>query len=237
MIEVYKYLHGIYRVDEMPLQMDHNTVMRGHSLKFKKERVTARQQRTYFRHRVVNRLQKERRQVRMSETAICTEAPASCEDSISKVESAESSVKRKRDDTKSNIEETSSNKKVCTESSIDKDNREAGATNEKLKSENNEVEESNKSVQPDDETAVPNTGKCKEDTREKLDATGTTLLGDTTNSCETGKREDAISAKTDIAELDMPEEPCDKNKSGHDISKKVAEKSDGDTSEQKDNKS
>lgn len=126
--------------------------------------------------------------------------------------------------------------RVCTESSIDKDNREAGATNEKLKSENNEVEESNKSVQPDDETAVPNTGKCKEDTREKLDATGTTLLGDTTNSCETGKREDAISAKTDIAELDMPEEPCDKNKSGHDISKKVAEKSDGNTSEQKDNK-
>ena len=55
MIEVYKYLHGIYKVDKMPLQMDHNTVTRGHSLTLKKERVTARQRRSYFRHRVVNR--------------------------------------------------------------------------------------------------------------------------------------------------------------------------------------
>ncbi|KAI0211803.1 hypothetical protein LSAT2_003327 [Lamellibrachia satsuma] len=37
MIEVYKYLHGIYKVDKMPLQMDHSTVTRGHSLKLKKE--------------------------------------------------------------------------------------------------------------------------------------------------------------------------------------------------------
>ena len=55
MIEVYKYLHGIYKVDKMPHQMDHNTVSRGHSLKLKKERVTARQRRSYFRHRVLNR--------------------------------------------------------------------------------------------------------------------------------------------------------------------------------------
>ena len=54
-IEVYKYLHGVYIVDKMPLQMDHNTVTREHSLKLKKERVTARQRRSYFRHRVVNR--------------------------------------------------------------------------------------------------------------------------------------------------------------------------------------
>ncbi|KAI0240449.1 4-hydroxyphenylpyruvate dioxygenase [Lamellibrachia satsuma] len=31
MIEVYKYLHRIYKVDKMPLQMDHNTVTRGQS--------------------------------------------------------------------------------------------------------------------------------------------------------------------------------------------------------------
>ena len=55
MIEVYKYLHGIYKVNKMPLQMDHNTVTRGHSLKLKKEHMTARQRRSYFRHRVVNR--------------------------------------------------------------------------------------------------------------------------------------------------------------------------------------
>ena len=55
MIEVYKYLHGNYEVDKIPLQMDHNTVTRGHSLKLKKERVTARQRRSYFRYRVVNR--------------------------------------------------------------------------------------------------------------------------------------------------------------------------------------
>ena len=41
MIEVYRYLHGIYKVDKIPLQMAHNTLTRGHSLKLKKERVTA----------------------------------------------------------------------------------------------------------------------------------------------------------------------------------------------------
>ena len=55
MIETYKYFHGIYKVDRMPLELDNNTVPRGHSLKLKKERVTARQRRHYFRHRVVNR--------------------------------------------------------------------------------------------------------------------------------------------------------------------------------------
>ena len=60
MIEVYKYLYGMYKVGmykvgKMPLQMDHNTVTRGLSLKLKKEHVTARQRRSYFRHRAVNR--------------------------------------------------------------------------------------------------------------------------------------------------------------------------------------
>ena len=55
MIETYKYLHGIYKVDRMPLELDNNTVTRGHSLKLKKEHVTARQRRHYFRHRVVDR--------------------------------------------------------------------------------------------------------------------------------------------------------------------------------------
>ena len=43
MIETYIYLHGIYKVDRMPLELDNNTVTRAHSLKLKKERVTARQ--------------------------------------------------------------------------------------------------------------------------------------------------------------------------------------------------
>ena len=55
MVETYKYLHGIYKVDRMPLELDTNTLTRGHSLKPKKERVTARQRMHYFRHRVVNR--------------------------------------------------------------------------------------------------------------------------------------------------------------------------------------
>ena len=55
MIETYKYLHGIYKVDRMPLELENNTVTSGHSLKHQKERVTARQRRHYFRHRVVNR--------------------------------------------------------------------------------------------------------------------------------------------------------------------------------------
>ena len=45
MIETYKYLHGIYKVDRMPQELDNNTVTREHSLKLKKERVTARQRR------------------------------------------------------------------------------------------------------------------------------------------------------------------------------------------------
>ena len=55
MFETYTYLHGIYKVDSTPLDLDNNTVTRGHSLKLKKERVTARQRRHYFRHRKVNR--------------------------------------------------------------------------------------------------------------------------------------------------------------------------------------
>ena len=55
MIETYKYLHGIYTVDRMLLELDNNTITRGHSLKLKKERLTARPRRSYFRHRVGNR--------------------------------------------------------------------------------------------------------------------------------------------------------------------------------------
>ena len=55
MIATYKYLHGLYEVDRMPLELDNNTVTRGHSLKLKKERVPARQRRSYFRQRTVNR--------------------------------------------------------------------------------------------------------------------------------------------------------------------------------------
>ena len=39
----------------LDIELDNNTVTRGHSLKLKKERVTAGQRRHYFRHRVVNR--------------------------------------------------------------------------------------------------------------------------------------------------------------------------------------
>ena len=35
MIETYRYLHVIYKVDRMPLELDHNIVTRGHSLKLK----------------------------------------------------------------------------------------------------------------------------------------------------------------------------------------------------------
>ena len=55
MIKTYKYLHGIYQVDRMPIELDNNTITRGHILKVKNERVTARQRKHYFRHRVVNR--------------------------------------------------------------------------------------------------------------------------------------------------------------------------------------
>ena len=54
MVETYKYLHGIYKVDRMPQELDNNTVTMWHSLKLKKESVTARQRRSYFRHSVVN---------------------------------------------------------------------------------------------------------------------------------------------------------------------------------------
>ena len=51
MIEVYKYLHGQYNVEEVPLLLDEISVTRG----LKKERVETRQRRNHFRHRTVNR--------------------------------------------------------------------------------------------------------------------------------------------------------------------------------------
>ena len=39
MIEVYKYLHGQYKVEEVPLLLDEIRVTRGHSGRLKKERV------------------------------------------------------------------------------------------------------------------------------------------------------------------------------------------------------
>ena len=41
MVETYKYLHGIYKVNRMPNELDNNAVTREHSLKLKKESVTA----------------------------------------------------------------------------------------------------------------------------------------------------------------------------------------------------
>ena len=55
MIEVYKYLHGKYNVEEVPLLLDEIRVTRGHSRRLKKERVQTRQRRNHFRHRTVNR--------------------------------------------------------------------------------------------------------------------------------------------------------------------------------------
>ena len=55
MIEVYKYLHGQYNVEEVPLLLDEIRVTRGHSRTLKKERVETRQRRNHFRHRTVNR--------------------------------------------------------------------------------------------------------------------------------------------------------------------------------------
>ena len=46
---------SIYKVDKMHLQIDHNTVTKGHRLKPIKEPVTARQRRSNFRDRVMNR--------------------------------------------------------------------------------------------------------------------------------------------------------------------------------------
>ena len=53
MIETWKYLHGQYHVDQMPLQRDTNTTTRGHSMKLRKERCLKRQRRNFFRRRVV----------------------------------------------------------------------------------------------------------------------------------------------------------------------------------------
>ena len=39
MIEVYKYLHGEYNVEEVPLLLDEIRLTRGHSRRLKKERV------------------------------------------------------------------------------------------------------------------------------------------------------------------------------------------------------
>ena len=55
MIETWKYLHGQYHVNQMPLQRDTNTTTRGHSMKLREERCLKRQRRNFFRHRVVNR--------------------------------------------------------------------------------------------------------------------------------------------------------------------------------------
>ena len=55
MIDTWKYLHGQYHVNQMPLQRDTNTTTRGHSMKLRKERCLKRQRRNFFRHRVVNR--------------------------------------------------------------------------------------------------------------------------------------------------------------------------------------
>ena len=55
MIETWKYLHGQYHVNQMPLQRDTSTTTRGHSMKLRKERCIKRQRRNFFRHRVVNR--------------------------------------------------------------------------------------------------------------------------------------------------------------------------------------
>ncbi len=55
MIETWKYMHGQYHVNQMPLQRDTNTTTRGHSVKPRKKRCLKRQRRNFFRHRVVNR--------------------------------------------------------------------------------------------------------------------------------------------------------------------------------------
>ena len=55
MIETWKYLHGQYHVNQMPLQRDTNTTTRGHSMKLRKERCLKRHRTNFFRHRVVNR--------------------------------------------------------------------------------------------------------------------------------------------------------------------------------------
>ena len=54
MIEVYKYLHDIYKVDASFLPLDKDCVTRGHSLKLKKERSKGRDRQHFFSQRVVN---------------------------------------------------------------------------------------------------------------------------------------------------------------------------------------
>ena len=55
MIEVYKYLHRQYNVEEVPLLLDEIRVTREHSRRLKKERAETRQRGNHFRHRTVNR--------------------------------------------------------------------------------------------------------------------------------------------------------------------------------------
>ena len=52
MIETWKYLHGQYNVNQMPLQRDANTTTRGRSMKLRKERCLKRRRRNFFRHRL-----------------------------------------------------------------------------------------------------------------------------------------------------------------------------------------
>ena len=54
-IEVCKYIHGIYKVETSPLVLDNNPAStRGHMYKLKKTRCNRSQTQKYFRHRVVN---------------------------------------------------------------------------------------------------------------------------------------------------------------------------------------
>ncbi len=54
-IEAFKYIHGIYKVDPCPLTLDTKpAATRGHSLKLKKERCKKTSTQKFFRHRVVD---------------------------------------------------------------------------------------------------------------------------------------------------------------------------------------
>jgi hypothetical protein len=55
MIEVYKYLHGAYRVDVSFLPLDSNSITRGHSLKLTKQRNRLQLRQHFFSQRVVDR--------------------------------------------------------------------------------------------------------------------------------------------------------------------------------------
>lgn len=54
MIEVYKYLHNIYKVDASFLPLDTDSITRGHSLKIKKARSVGQTRQHFFSQRVVN---------------------------------------------------------------------------------------------------------------------------------------------------------------------------------------